>query len=172
MRPLWIVAFITCSIWFSYWICYDVFVWNKLFSQVNPQNYFGLVLSIVLIIVGTQLGKTGISETSILRIESAPRKAIKKNQVQQIKELDERELIQPNEQIQWILPLQEEETRIPKDSKVPPGCKFYLGYLHKRPKKSLGIPKECLECGQVVNCISPTVHTIEERPVNPQGFTL
>jgi hypothetical protein len=38
-------------------------------------------------------------------------------------------------------------------SSVPPGCKFFLGYLNKRPKKSSVIPKECIVCKEVLECL-------------------
>ena len=167
LRAVWIAAFIISSIWFLYWICYDVYVWNKVMSQVSPQNYFGLILSIVLIILGTQLGKLGISEKLMLLTESVQKKLTKKTkQVQQVQPVLEEEQIQPSEQVQQIQPVKEEETQIPQGSSIPPGCGFYLGYLHNRPK-SLEIPDKCLECEYVVDCLSPTARTIEERASNP-----
>jgi hypothetical protein len=145
-----------------YWIGYDVLIWNKVLSQVSPQNYFGLILSIVLIILGTQLGKIGISERLILAEQSVQKKRTKKIQhVQQVQQGLEGERIQPSEQVQQIQPVKEKEKQIPQDASIPHGCGFYLGYLHKRPK-SVEIPEECLECGYVVDCLSPTARNIEE----------
>lgn len=135
-------------------------------SQVNPQNYFGFAVSIVLIFLGTRIGKKGISEKSMLRTERVPKKVINKNQARQLQEVHEKEQVKSNTQIQRILPVKEEKMQIPPDSSIPPSCRFYLGYLHERPKKTSGIPKECLECGHVVGCISPTARIIEECSVN------
>ena len=60
LRAAWIAAFLISTIWFLFWIGYDVLVWNKVISQVSPQNYIGLILSVALIVLGTQLGKIGI----------------------------------------------------------------------------------------------------------------
>ena len=62
IKALWFAAFILSSLWFLYWICYDVYVWDKLLTQVRPQNYVGLTISIIFAILSTQLEKTGISE--------------------------------------------------------------------------------------------------------------
>ena len=102
LRALWIVAFIFSSIWFLYWVCHDVFVWNKVLTQVRPQNYFGLILSIALIILGTQLGKIGIPEKLMLLTKhNVQKKRIKSTQqVRQIQQVPEEERIQPIEQAQ------------------------------------------------------------------------
>ena len=127
-----------------------------------PANYGGLILSITLIILGTQFGKISIlKKPKLLVKQSVPIKPTK-IQVQQLQQVLEEERIQPIKQVQQIQPAKEEEKQIPQNSVVPPGCRFYLGYLHKRPE-SVGIPEECLECGNVVNCLSPSAETIEER---------
>ena len=38
-------------IWFTYWIMYDIIVWNKPFVEVNTVNYIGVVVSLWLILV-------------------------------------------------------------------------------------------------------------------------
>jgi hypothetical protein len=164
LKALWIIAFGISSIWFLYWIGYDVFVWNKVLSQVLPQNYFGLIMSIVLIILGTQLGKIGIFEKlTLLTKQGVQKKRTKKpQQVQQVQQVLQGERIQPSEQVQQTQPAKEEEKQIPEGASVPPGCRFYLGYLYRRPK-SVEIPEECLECGYVVDCLSPTARNIEEH---------
>jgi len=62
IRALWFATSILSSLWFLYWIFYDVYVWNKELTQVRLQNYVGLIIFIALAILGTQLEKTGISE--------------------------------------------------------------------------------------------------------------
>jgi hypothetical protein len=87
-------------------------------------------------------------------------------QVQPIQQVAGEEQIQTIEQVQQTQPVEQEETHKPPNSSTPPGCKFYLGYLHKRPK-SVEIPEKCLECGYVVDCLSPTARIVEELPSNP-----
>ena len=155
LKALWFAASIISSLWFLYWILYDVLVWNKALTQANPANYGGLILSITLIILGKQLGKFGFfKKTKFLVEQSVPIKSTEKIQVQQVQQVLEGEQIQPIKQVQQIQPVKEEEKQIPQDSVVPPGCRFYLGYLHKRTKSS-EIPQECLECENNVNCLSP-----------------
>jgi hypothetical protein len=62
VRALWFAVFILSSLWFLYWICYDVYVWDKVITQVRPLNYVGLAISVTLAIFGTQLEKISISE--------------------------------------------------------------------------------------------------------------
>jgi len=162
LRPLWFVASIISSLWFLYWICYDILVWNKALTQAAPANYAGLIVSLVLAIVCTQLGKLGISEKPMLPPEqnvhkkvNQTQKALEGERVQPVKQVRQ---IQSAEQIQ---PAEEETIQIPPGAMIPPGCKFYLGYLHERPE-SVEIPEECLECEHVVECLSPTARTIEQ----------
>jgi hypothetical protein len=79
---------------------------------------------------------------------------------ERVQPIDEEEGVQPIEQLQQIQPAEEETTEIPPGASIPPGCKFYLGYLHRRPE-SVEIPEECLECEHVVECLSPTASKIE-----------
>jgi hypothetical protein len=53
----WTGVFITVSIWFFYWIFYDVSVWGKSLYQVNSLNYVGVAISITLVIAGTQVSR-------------------------------------------------------------------------------------------------------------------
>lgn len=164
IRVLWYASSILSSLWFLYWICYDVFVWNKLLTQVRLQNYVGLTIFIALTILGTKLEKTGIYEKLMLLIEIVRKKTRTKNtqKIQQIQQIPEEKPLQHIGQKQPIQPpVKDLETLTSKDNGMkPPRCTFYLGYLHKRPK-SVEIPEKCLECEYVVNCLSPTARTIE-----------
>lgn len=157
LRALWFVASIISSVWFLYWICYDVLVWNKALTQAAPANYVGFIVSIALAILGTQLGKLDISE----KITPPPEQNIHKETTKS-QQAPEEEQVQPIEEVQQIQPPKEEEetTQIPPGASIPPGCKFYLGYLHTRPE-SVDIPEECLQCEHVVECLSPTAKKIE-----------
>ncbi|MBK5133977.1 hypothetical protein JJE00_06070 [Candidatus Bathyarchaeota archaeon] len=59
-RALWFNASTITSIWFLFWILYDIFAWNKALTQARPLNYFGLIISITILILGKQLGKFGL----------------------------------------------------------------------------------------------------------------
>ena len=171
VRVLWFVAFIISSAWFLYWICYDVFVWNKALTQAAPANYVGLIGSITLAIIGTQLGKRSVPEEltippeqNVYKEETESQQVPEWEQIQPKEETESQEVpelgqIQPIEQEQQIQPAEEEPTQIPPGASVPPGCKFYLGYLTDRPE-SVEIPEECLACEHVVGCLSPTANTI------------
>jgi hypothetical protein len=143
LRALWFAAFIVSSVWFLYWICYDVLVWNKALTQAGTANYAGFIASIALAILGTQLGRLGVLEKLTIPLKLNLRK---NHQGQRVKQS------QP--------PKEGETKQTPRDSEVPSGCKFYLGYLHARPE-SVDIPEECLECEHVADCLSPIARTIE-----------
>jgi hypothetical protein len=143
LKALWFAASTISSIWFLYWICYDILVWNKPLTQAGPANYAGLIASIALVILGTQLEKIDVLEKLTIPLQLNLHKNQQGQRVQQIQS-----------------PKEEGTKQTPQDSEVPPGCKFYLGYLHKRPE-SVDIPEECLECEHVANCLSPTARTIE-----------
>jgi hypothetical protein len=49
-RAMWYSVCFASVVWYSYWILYDLFVWNKAFMQVNPVNYFGLTAAVGLIL--------------------------------------------------------------------------------------------------------------------------
>lgn len=157
LRALWFGTSVISSVWFLYWICYDVLVWNKALTQARPENYVGLIVSIALAILVTQLGKLGILEKLALPLEQNVNK--KGTNCQQTLE---REQMKSIEHIQQIQPAKEETTQIASGGFIPSGCKFFLGYLHTRPK-SVEIPDECLECEHVVDCLSPTARTINVR---------
>jgi hypothetical protein len=42
-------------VWYSYWIAYDMFAWNKSLIQVNPLNYFGVTAILGLIAFETRI---------------------------------------------------------------------------------------------------------------------
>jgi hypothetical protein len=160
VRALWFTVSTITSIWFLFWILYDILTWNKALTQARPENYFGLIISITSLILGTKFGKSSIPGKSISVLEhNLEKNRIKKAQDQQLKEVQQKQSIEKVHELQHT---KEKEKKIPQDSEIPPGCKFYLGYLNKRPKNA-NMPEECLECSNVVNCISPPTRTIEKR---------
>jgi hypothetical protein len=155
LKALWFVAFIISSIWFLYWICYDIFVWNKALTQVAPTNYAGFAILIALTILGTRLEKVGIFEKLIRNPEPNMHKKATESQ-----QAPERNQEQPIKQAQQSQRAKEERTQIPPGALIPDGCKFYIGYLHTRRESE--IPEDCLQCEHVVECLSPAAHTIEK----------
>ena len=57
------------SLWFVYWIYYDMSVWNKSLSQVNSLNYVGLALSAFLILGANLIGRFPRSKGEVRRLE-------------------------------------------------------------------------------------------------------
>jgi hypothetical protein len=147
IRALWFAVSIISSIWFLYWICYEALVWNKLLMQATPVNYVAFVLSIALLNIGIQLERISFfNKPKLLVDQNFPKKCLEKTQMQQVQQ------VQEGEQIQQIQHDNDWKKQIPRDSEVPPGCRFYLGYLHERPK-SVEIPEECLGCEKLVDCL-------------------
>ncbi|KON31868.1 hypothetical protein AC477_03720 [miscellaneous Crenarchaeota group-1 archaeon SG8-32-1] len=148
IRVLWLAVSGVSSIWFSYWIFYEALVWNKLLDQATPINYVALILSIVLFIIGTQLGKIDVfKKPKLLSEQNLSEKFSEKNRMPYAQISSQGEQIQ---QIQLHSDEKKRKTLMPKGS---PRCKFYLGYLPNRPK-SVEIPEECLVCEQMVKCLS------------------
>jgi hypothetical protein len=38
-------------LWFVYWILFDILVWNKSFTEMNPLNYAGVILALFVAII-------------------------------------------------------------------------------------------------------------------------
>jgi len=148
IRVLWLAVSGVSSIWFSYWIFYEALVWNKLLDQATLINYVALILSIVLFIIGNQLGRIGaFKKPKLLSEQILSEKFSEKNRMVSA------QISSQGEQTQQIQLHSDEKKRKTLMPKGPPGCKFYLGYLPNRPK-SVEIPEECLVCEQMVKCLS------------------
>jgi hypothetical protein len=128
--------------WCLYWIYHDHILLKKALIQGNPLNYFGLIMSIVLIIFGTQLEKFNLLKNRMLTKQNIEINGIKTVQPHYLKE-------------------KEEKKQTPLRPMIPRGCKYYPGYLNDRPKM-VEIPGECLECENLVICLSPESQTIEK----------
>ena len=148
IRVLWLAVSGISSIWFSYWIFYEAFFWNKLLDQATPINYVALILSLTLFIIGTQFGRLGYFKKQKFHIKvNSVEKLSEKNRIVST------QVTSQGEQVQQIQLNSDEKKRKTLMRKGPAGCKFYLGYLSNRPK-SMEIPEECLVCEQMVNCLS------------------
>jgi hypothetical protein len=156
LKALWSVAFIILSIWYLYWICYDVVVWNKTLAQVTMTNYTGLGVSLFLAILGTQINK-------IVALKSPPLPAklnepkVQTSPTQPAQQIKQTTLSPETNQRTMITQKQspiEQKYSPPQGRYTPTGCNHSLGYLHERPK-SEAIPNECVTCVNVVACLSP-----------------
>lgn len=151
LKVLWFAASIIASVWFLYWIVYDVTVWNKALTQVSSANYAGLIVGIVLAIIGTQLEKIGVLNKLLLAPEQKVYGELRRNSTQ----TESARTLSVEQKYPSESSPKEEKAQIPSGASVPRGCKFFIGYLHTRPEAT-EIPEECLECEHVVECLSPT----------------
>jgi hypothetical protein len=118
LRALWFGASIISSAWFLYWICYDLLVWNKGITQSRPINYVAFTLSIVLVILGTQLGKLGILEKLTLFLQQHIHKEATENQ-----HATEEKQIKPIKQAQQTRPAKKKvKRRIKRSLKSLKNC--------------------------------------------------
>ena len=72
---------------------------------------------------------------------------------QEIQKVSQRQEVLEKEVLQQTMSVKEKTAYIPYGSEVPSGCKYYLGYLYKRPEKSGEIPEDCIVCLEVVDCL-------------------
>ena len=54
-KQMWYVPFIWSFAWFSYWIIFDIVVWNKPLAQVNSLNYIGAATSAIFILTASPI---------------------------------------------------------------------------------------------------------------------
>jgi hypothetical protein len=136
-QALWYSSFIALYIWFSYWVAYDFFVWQKPIAEVNPINYVGSIAAIAFMWAGTKIWKRN-------RIKAAsPQQELLPQQPPQ-------STPQPT---QKPIPQQPPQKAVPAAVPANSACAHYLGYLHQR-QKSQEIPAECLTCENVIQCFS------------------
>jgi hypothetical protein len=55
MKALTYSVFLAGLVWYSYWIVYDMAVWNKSLIQVNPINYVGVAAVVGLMVFETRI---------------------------------------------------------------------------------------------------------------------
>jgi ABC-type proline/glycine betaine transport system permease subunit len=53
LQTLWYVIFIVIYVWYLFWVCYDLFVWNKTIFEVNIISYVGSISAIIFLWIGT-----------------------------------------------------------------------------------------------------------------------
>ena len=56
-QALWYSTFIALYVWFLYWVAHDFFVLQKSIVEANIVNYFGSIMSIAFIWMGTKILK-------------------------------------------------------------------------------------------------------------------
>ena len=128
LQALWYVIFTSIYVGCIFWVCYDLFVWNKTIFEVNIITFAGSVLSILLLWAGTFIWKNDRT----------------KNQTYEVKHLYEQKPT-PNT-TQTEQQIQQPQTKTPESK-----CKHYCGYLKNRDK-SEEIPEDCLICEKLIQC--------------------
>ena len=156
-----------------FWICYDLFVWNKTVFEVNVSSYVGSVISLACLWIGTLIWKRNGSrkqhlqehilvdkKDNLLSTEDISDKlfnndeeinvesAVDSVQVLPIQEIQAIQGTQTSQETQTIEESQQIET-IQQDN-IGYGCSHYLGYL--KQKKDKQIPEECLTCKDLLKC--------------------
>ena len=125
LQALWYLAFTVPFLWFLYWVCYEIIVWNKALVEVNLLNYVGLVLSLAFVFAGSQLKKIknllGISEKE-------------KN--------EEQGNVNGNPSLIYA-----QQASAQRDK-----CSHHFGYLNQRSKGE-EIPEECIICERLIGCM-------------------
>ncbi len=139
-QAIWYASFIAVYIWFMYWVAYDLFVWHKPVSEVNPVNYVGAIAAIVFIWVGAKLLKSDrikASSQQKLLPPQPPQKPV------------------PQKTIQKQVPQKPPRKTAPATAPANSTCAHYLGYLNQR-EKSQEIPAECFTCEYIIKCMGST----------------
>ena len=175
----WYAIFLSIYIWFMFWICYDLFVWNKTVFEVNVSSYVGSVISLACLWIGTLIWKRKGSRKQYLQEEILLDKKDTLINTEKISDKlfnnDDEINVESAVESVHVLPIQEiqaiqgtqvaQETQTIRETKtieesqqietiqqdnIGYGCSHYLGYL--KQKKDKQIPEECLTCKDLLNC--------------------
>jgi len=174
----WYAIFLSIYIWFMFWICYDLFVWNKTVFEVNVISYVGSVGALAGLWVGTLIWKRRSSrkqhlqedilldkKDSLLDTEEISDKLFNNEEISdsllnneesavesvQVLPIQGIQAIQGTQTTQETQTIQESQAIEPiQQDNIGYGCNHYLGYL--KQKKDKQIPEECLTCKDLLNC--------------------
>jgi len=128
LHALWYVIFTSVYVWCIFWVCYDLFVWNKTIFEVNIITFAGSVMSILLLWAGTFIWKNDQTKKQTYKIEY------------------------PYKQKPTSIVMQtEQQIHQPQTKTTESKCSHYFGYLKNRDK-SEELPEECLICEKLIQC--------------------
>ena len=155
LQALWYVIFTSVYVWCIFWVCYDLFVWNKTIFEVNMVTFAGSVMSILLLWAGTFIWKNDQTKRATDKIEypykQKPTSTITQTE-QQTQQPQTKTTPYPHTQIITPNTTQtEQQTQQPQTKTTPSNCKHYRGYLKNR-NKAEEIPEECLICEKLIQC--------------------
>jgi hypothetical protein len=146
--------------WFVGWIAYDIFVWNKPITQVNPTNFVGAITAMALIWAGTFLFKTSRgfifkqlrrTKSFKLRVPRIRNGKLSKLLSSTLSPFAEPTRAQLEPQTQPEQPTITEQFEQPAQSVSM--CIHHFGYLHQHGK-TREIPEICLTCKELIRCLA------------------
>ena len=155
LQALWYVIFTSVYVWCIFWVCYDLFVWNKTIFEVNIITFAGSVMSILLLWAGTFIWKNDQTKKQTSKIEypykQKPTSTIMQTE-QQIKQPQTKTTPYPHTQIITQNTTQtEQQIKQPQTKTTESKCIHYCGYLKNRDKAE-DIPEKCLICEKLIQC--------------------
>ena len=68
-KQIWYIPFFWSLAWFSYWIGYSFFVYNQTLSQINPEYYYGMTISVAAILIARYV--SGKSKSTVKKTKVA-----------------------------------------------------------------------------------------------------
>jgi len=155
LQALWYVIFTSIYVWCIFWVCYDLFVWNKTIFEVNIFTFAGSVMSILLLWVGTFILKNDRTKKQTYKINYPYKQKPISNTTQteqQIQQPQTKTTPYPHTQIVTPNTTQtEQQIQQPQTKTRESNCKHYCGYLKNRDK-SEEIPEKCLICEKLIQC--------------------
>ena len=154
LQALWYVIFTSVYVWCIFWVCYDLFVWNKTIFEVNIFTFAGSVMSILLLWVGTFIWKNDRTKKQTYKINYPNKQkptSINTQTEQQIKQPQTKTTPYPHTQITQKTTQTEQQIKQPQTKTTESKCKHYCGYLKNR-NKAEEIPEECLTCEKLIQC--------------------
>ena len=155
LQALWYVIFTSVYVWCIFWVCYDLFVWNKTIFEVNIFTFAGSVMSILLLWAGTFIWKNDRTKKQTYNIEYPYKQkptSILMQTEQQNQQPQTKTTSYPHTQIVTPNTTQtEQQNQQPQTKTTESKCIHYCGYLKNRDK-SEEIPEKCLICKKLIQC--------------------
>jgi hypothetical protein len=135
---IWYSASLLMYGWFTGWIAYEIFVWNKPITQVNPTNFVGAIAAMALIWAGTFLFK-------MPRVTVFKRFRITKTFKLEVPKMWKRKLLRLPSSTQ-PLPAESTPAQLEPQSHLEQQT---VPELSEQP-----VPNVCLTCKELIQCIA------------------